>query len=72
MNEKATEIMSVYKALQTQRAPWESWWDDLREYVLPRRVSTEEEKSLPYQDSLEHITDTTAIEACQRLASGHI
>lgn len=72
MDEKVTEIMSVYKALLTQRAPWESWWDDMREYVLPRRVSTELEKSLPHQDSLGQITDTTAIEACQRLASGHI
>lgn len=41
MEERIAELTSVYKALAAQRAPWETWWDRLRDYVLPRRLNRE-------------------------------
>lgn len=64
--------LAAFSSLKTARAPWEPWWDALREYVLPRRVSEEEESSLPGGTAGEHLYDTTAVEACQKLASGHM
>ena len=32
-------IRDRYKSLAAQRAPWETWWDRLRDYVLPRRLN---------------------------------
>ena len=72
MEERIAELTSVYKALAAQRAPWETWWDRLRDYVLPRRLNREGEVSLPSRDAMDRMTDTTAVEACQKLASGHM
>lgn len=70
--EKLDSALSTFSSLKSVRAPWESWWDALREYVLPRRISEDDEASLPGDASAEHLYDTTAVEACQKLASGHM
>lgn len=63
-------ILTAYNALCAVRAPWEGWWDTLRHYVLPSRLH--EEQEVP-DASLSHgLGDTTAVEACQKLASGHM
>ena len=67
MEERVAELNSVYKSLAAQRAPWETWWDRLRDYVLPRRLNREGEVSLPNRDAMDRMTDTTAVEACQKL-----
>lgn len=72
MDERIAELTSVYKSLISQRTPWETWWDRLRDYVLPRRLNREGDVSLPNRDALDRMTDTTAVEACQKLASGHM
>lgn len=72
MEERTAELNSVYKSLAAQRAPWETWWDRLRDYVLPRRLNREGDVSLPNRDAMDRMTDTTAVEACQKLASGHM
>lgn len=38
----------------------------------PRRLNREGEVSLPNRDAMDRMTDTTAVEACQKLASGHM
>ena len=64
-------LLSSYQALRTRRAPWESWWSTLRHYVLPTRQ--QEEDDMPSKSSARHtLRDTTAVEACQKLASGHM
>lgn len=63
-------ILADYNALKAIRAPWESWWDELRRYVLPGRPSDRGE--LPDADRRRDLSDTTAVEACQKLASGHM
>lgn len=63
-------LLNSYQALRAQRAPWDSWWDTLRRYVLPSRVP--EGEYAPNTSSGSMLCDTTAVEACQKLASGHM
>lgn len=65
-----TTILNTYRTLQAARAPWESWWDTLRRYVLPTRRA--EEDGDAETDTTASLRDTTAVEACQKLASGHM
>ena len=64
-------LLSSYQALRAERAPWEGWWDTLRHYVLPSRKPHETDS--PDAPGTRHrLRDTTAVEACQKLASGHM
>lgn len=63
-------VLAVYSSLKAQRIPWESWWDSLRKHVLPRREGYE---TSPVQSETSfRLYDTTAVEACQKLAGGHM
>ncbi len=64
-------ILSSYNTLKAARAPWESWWSTLRDYVLPTRRD-DEDSDTPDAESMHRLVDTTAVEACQKLASGHM
>ncbi len=64
--------MSTYSSLIEQRASWDSWWDRLRECVLPRRAGDYCDVSLPDSGEFDRLYDTTAIESCQKLAGGHM
>ncbi|MBR5523585.1 MAG: head-tail connector protein [Akkermansia sp.] len=64
-------LLADYHSLRSIRAPWESWWDTLRHYVLPSRLH--DEQAVPDAHSTPtRLGDTTAVEACQKLASGHM
>ncbi len=62
-------IMADYRSLCATRAPWEPWWETLRHYVMPSRL--EEGQEVP-DASGRALSDTTAVEACQKLASAHM
>ncbi len=64
-------LLSSYHALCSVRSPWESWWDTLRHYVLPSRLQ-EADGVADGEASPHTLRDTTAVEACQKLASGHM
>ncbi len=64
------QILSSYQALCAARSPWEGWWDTLRHYVLPSRLH--EDESVPDAENTHALGDTTAVEACQKLAGGHM
>lgn len=63
-------ILSAYNALRAERAPWEGWWDSLRHYILPSRLHGEQ--AVPDGGNGFSLGDTTVVEACQKLASGHM
>ena len=65
-------ILNSYQSLKAARAPWESWWEALRHYVLPDRQHTETGYDTAEAPATHHLSDTTAVEACQKLASGHL
>lgn len=66
--------LETYNSLKAARAPWESWWETLRQCVLPARQSRYEDSPTAAAESEAHqfLGDTTAVEACQKLASGHM
>lgn len=66
-------IIQAYNSLRASRVPWEGWWERLRHYVLPGRPGSGEEH-IPADESssVRHLSDTTAVEACQKLASAHM
>lgn len=67
-------ILSSYNAMRAIRSPWEGWWERLRQYVLPARQQPGQEE-LP-ADALSAgrrpLADTTAVEACCKLAGAHM
>ena len=65
-------LLSAYNALRAQRSPWESWWEVLRHYVLPTRQQDDSAPTPNDTGSHRRLRDTTAVEACQKLASGHM
>ncbi len=71
----ADSLLSTYNALRATRSPWESWWERLRHYVLPTRQPGTD-SLLPAEDTpglgSQPLTDTTAVEACQKLAGAHL
>lgn len=66
------EILNSYHSLKAARAPWESWWEQLRHYVLPSRHHTDHDADTAEAPGAHQLRDTTAVEACQKLASGHM
>ena len=73
-DDRLDRAMGTYRSLQSQRVQWESWWDSLRGYVLPRRIGETGygKPSIPNGSEFDRIYDTTAVESCQKLASGHM
>lgn len=65
------DLLRTYNSLKAARAPWDSWWETLRRYVLPARQEDGEDTA-PGASSFRGLGDTTAVEACQKLASGHM
>lgn len=66
-------LLGSYNSLRAIRVPWEGWWDSLRHYVLPSRLHGGEDGRGSYSAATSHpLGDTTAVEACQKLASGHM
>lgn len=65
-------ILQSYQSLKAARAPWESWWDTLRHYVLPDRQHADSGFDTAEAPASHQLSDTTAVEACQKLASGHM
>lgn len=65
-------LLASYQSLRSIRTPWEEWWDTLRRYVLPSRQREEEENTPHAEGQGRPLGDTTAVEACQKLASGHM
>lgn len=65
-------ITAAYRTLQSARAPWEGWWETLRTYVLPARRADSADNDAADAGSTRLLRDTTAVEACQKLAGGHM
>ncbi len=61
-------ILASYRALRALRSPWESWWDEMRRFVVPSR----QDKEMIVPSEGRDLYDTTAVESCQKLASGHM
>lgn len=72
--ELGKRILERYEALKQLRAPWESLWQDIAKYVVPRRAPglAGTEAGTPSTKEADVLFDTTAIQANMTLANGQL
>lgn len=63
------EIVSRFEKLANERYTWESHWQEIAEYVLPRKAEITVRRT-PGEKRTRNLYDTTAIRANQILAAG--
>jgi hypothetical protein len=69
--EEAKKLLEKYQALKAFRAPWETLWKDIADYVAPRRSpGINSTVSSPGTDAESRLFDITAGQACMTLANG--
>lgn len=68
--ECAQQLKQRYEALKALRTPFESLWNEVGEYVLPRRDPTMNGTISLSKDA--RLFDTTAGQACMTLANGQL
>lgn len=71
MEESAKAILSCWSAMVGERSPWDSLWQEAADFSLPRKGTINRNENGPGRNSANALYDTTAIEACGILASGH-
>lgn len=72
MPAEAQFIVQRHERLKNDRAPWLSFWQDIGNYVMPRKSEIITTRQYPTQEKEARIFDTTAIRANQVLANGHM
>lgn len=68
----AEDIIRRNSQLKGDRQTWDTLWQDLSNYVMPRKSAITEEKTAEVDGWTDDIFDTTAIEANQTLAAGQM
>lgn len=73
-NSLGNKIMERYEALLAIRAPWETLWNDIAKYVIPRRVAGMNGLGsvTPTSSHQAMLFDTTAVQANMTLANGQL
>lgn len=69
--EDAKSILTRWATMAADRAPWDSAWQDVADYALPRKGNITTTESGPGTNAANRLYDTTAIQAVSTLASGH-
>lgn len=62
-------IIEEWDMLKSERSYWDSWWQELAKHVMPRKAYFTENTATPNGDHFDDVFDTTAVEACDGLAS---
>jgi hypothetical protein len=72
--ELGKRILERYEALKQLRAPWESLWQDIAKYVVPRRAPglAGTEAGTPSTKEADVLFDTTAVQSNMTLANGQL
>lgn len=65
----AKELIRRYEELRARRQPWEGHWQELADYVLPRRADITE-RNVPGNKRTQRLFDGTAMDANELLAAG--
>lgn len=69
--EDAKSILSRWSSMASDRAPWDSLWQEVADYAMPRKGPLTRTESGPATNTANSLYDTTAIDAVATLASGH-
>src|SRR3990167_11473487 len=63
------EILAREKALRGERGNWESWWQSLAHYCLPRKAEITEKKASGTEFDAD-VYDSTAVESANIFSAG--
>jgi hypothetical protein len=67
---KAREVMGEYDALKAERGTWDTLWQDIADYVMPRKSQITTTKTPDVVGYTDKLYNTEAIRANQVLAAG--
>ena len=68
MSLNPSELIKQYERMRSDHQYWEPIWQDLADYISPRRSQFTTKRS-PGQKQTEKLFDSTALNACDRLAA---
>lgn len=68
----ATNILQRHYELVSQRATWETLWEDIARYVMPRKAGLFTKDSQPSVEDETYLFDATAVRANMILANGQL
>jgi hypothetical protein len=71
-DELATNILQRHYELVSQRATWETLWEDIARYVMPRKAGLFTKDSQPSVEDETYLFDATAVRANMVLANGQL
>ena len=64
------EIIKLYQDKEADRSTWDTMWQDISDYISPRKSDILDEKTPDVEGYTDRIHDTTVVEANQTLAAG--
>jgi len=70
--ELAENLMARHEALKASRGPWDSFWQEIGEYVMPRKAQVTAKQSSPDASGAAQLFDGTAIQGNMVLANGQL
>ena len=68
IDEQAVILLKRFSSLQSQRQTWESHWQEIADFVVPRKADVTKKRS-PGDKRTELVFDSTAIHAAELLSA---
>jgi hypothetical protein len=65
-------VIARHQDLASERAPWDTQWQELAEYCLPRKAEIAAKRSSPDSSRHDILFDSTAMQAASTLANGQL
>jgi hypothetical protein len=65
-------VLARNQDLAAERAPWDTHWQELAEYFLPRKAEISAKRSVPDTSRSDVLFDTSAVQAASTLANGQL
>jgi hypothetical protein len=65
-------VLARNQDLAAERAPWDTHWQELAEFFLPRKAEISSKRSVPDSSRHDVLFDTSAVQAAATLANGQL
>ena len=65
-------VLARNQDLAAERAPWDTHWQELAEYFLPRKAEISSKRSVPDSSRHDVLFDTSGVQAAATLANGQL
>lgn len=66
------DLIARYEKLKSDRATWDSWWQDLADFVSPRKAEITTKEKYPSDAKERRLYDATAVQANMTLGQGQL